>query len=723
MTPRPLKTGRLTYTARAFEQDANQAMRGDIVRALIELITNADDAYGDKSGEILIEIRVSGDEELPRTVHVRDMAVGLSAKELEHHFTTLGAMKADSASRGLLGRGAKDVASLGRLSVETIKEGKYSALELDMTGEFRLVAADDEPPSDARERMCLDGGQSGLSASIHVRPQIRLPGATVLERSLSRHAQLRDLLGRRRVSLIDHRQVAKTWSGQLRPPAETGHFILDEQVQVAGYEVVRLRVRRLEHADQEAVSPWSEQGLLIRSGRTTFENTWLEVDRRHPEAALFAGEVIAPQIAALIRAFDSEGSTAANPTRLLSRDREGLVREHPYRKALQDAIRDRLGPIFEAASKEARAQQHEGEQLKRDLKAAAHALKEELSKALEELEEESRIDDVEGEGIPPLAIIPPRIRLRTGERATLSLRALRRPDHPPVASVTSQSAEGVVLAVDCSTDGWSPHPRLEAVSSTMYVSAGPIEGTAVIDVVVGQLSSSLAVVVDDTDQAVDPPAQLEFFPNRVTASPSRGRVLTIRAPIEFESVHLALEASANLVSLEQTECVLKSELNGRWCEASVRAHTGLQTGTCQITARTADMDATCTLTVRNPTSATGVDMDFKLSGLEVARRSARALQGVGILVTVYASHPSFNGVFGTFSQAQQRFEQEDSPVARAVLAEVIADEISSYLTELGYQRRPELLNDASRILRQRAQYSLRFLSILHRALRSGDHAG
>jgi hypothetical protein len=36
--------GKLVYTTRGFLQDAQDAMRGDVLRALIELITNADDA-------------------------------------------------------------------------------------------------------------------------------------------------------------------------------------------------------------------------------------------------------------------------------------------------------------------------------------------------------------------------------------------------------------------------------------------------------------------------------------------------------------------------------------------------------------------------------------------------------------------------------------------------------------------------------------------------------
>ena len=50
------KSGDLQYTARAFKQDSEDAMKGDVVRALIELVTNADDAYNSKGGSIQIRL-------------------------------------------------------------------------------------------------------------------------------------------------------------------------------------------------------------------------------------------------------------------------------------------------------------------------------------------------------------------------------------------------------------------------------------------------------------------------------------------------------------------------------------------------------------------------------------------------------------------------------------------------------------------------------------------
>ena len=49
--------GKLVYTTRAFLDEARDAMRGDVLRALIELITNADDAYNGKGGYTTLQIK------------------------------------------------------------------------------------------------------------------------------------------------------------------------------------------------------------------------------------------------------------------------------------------------------------------------------------------------------------------------------------------------------------------------------------------------------------------------------------------------------------------------------------------------------------------------------------------------------------------------------------------------------------------------------------------
>src|SRR5687767_10869524 len=91
--PRGLfKAGTVNYTGRAFHQDATEAMRGDIVRGLIELITNSDDAYASmeelKTGKIYVEVEHRRNQ--PWAVIVRERATGMSAATMMQRLASIG---------------------------------------------------------------------------------------------------------------------------------------------------------------------------------------------------------------------------------------------------------------------------------------------------------------------------------------------------------------------------------------------------------------------------------------------------------------------------------------------------------------------------------------------------------------------------------------------------------------------------------------------------------
>ena len=121
------RAGKIEYTERAFHQDAVEAMGGNIIRGIIELVTNSDDAYvdvtnGPKQKKIIIEVEHKRGK--PWKVVVRDRATGMSAKDLEEKITKLGkrtsGFERGENKRGNLGRGAKDVTAFGNVDFFSI---------------------------------------------------------------------------------------------------------------------------------------------------------------------------------------------------------------------------------------------------------------------------------------------------------------------------------------------------------------------------------------------------------------------------------------------------------------------------------------------------------------------------------------------------------------------------------------------------------------------------
>lgn len=712
--------GRVEYGARAFEQDASLAIRGDVIRALIELVTNADDAYGAKDGDIWIRITPwDEDDGLTTRIDVQDSARGLTAEGLKNAFAVLGGKRADDdgavEARGLLGRGAKDVASLGRVVFSAIRDGKYSQLSLESTGVWKLTAVDEPATPERYQELALEPGESGLTASLFIASKFTVPTRNRLLDKLTRHAQLRDLITRRPVFVQDSRGAGATTRLEGHPP--TGEIVIDTDLVLDGYEPVHLTVRRLPQRASGQVNEFSDHGLLVRSGVTTFQNTWFELDPR-PESAYFAGYVDAPQIAPIIRAYDN-GEEIGGPMRLLSRDRDGLVKNHPYRKELARAVTREVQPLFDALSKQMDAGKKQGEQLSRAFKVASEALKDQLNAALEEIEDEDTGGGTDPDPTAVLTVIPPRLILAPGGTATLSVRCTDKAVQGLHVAIEHQTSDDVLASAAASEDGWSPHKRLDVVVSHVYLDAGLAEGTATILVEAGGHSARAQVVVAQTQPGSEqPPTSLEFTTVKATISPTRGRRLELRAPVDLvgENVNVWFEGSG--LSQVPAAVTLGAEPGGRWAQASVRCVAGQEPGSGVIHARLEDDEATCEISVaERPGGIGGLGLAFELNGHRSPNRRIGLMTEPGrIEIQVYANHPTYNGVFGTYDEEASKFSNEDSAQARAILAEVVAAELAAYLTERDYARRPEQLNDAPRVLVRRAEFANRFVGILHRAL-------
>lgn len=712
--------GRVEYGARAFEQDASLAIRGDVIRALIELVTNADDAYGTKEGDIWVRVTPWDEEgEFTTRIDVQDAARGLTAAGLKGAFAVLGGQRSDDdgavEARGLLGRGAKDVASLGRVVFAAIRDGKYSQLRLESTGDWKLTTVDEPATEEQYQELALEPGANGLTASLFIARKFTVPTRNRLLDKLTRHAQLRDLIFRRPVYVQDSRGAGGTTRLEGHTPA--GEIVIDTELELEGYEPVHLTVRRLPQRASGQVNEFSDHGLLVRSGVTTFQNTWFELDPR-PEAAYFAGYIDAPQIAPIIRAYDNRDDLGG-PMRLLSRDRDGLVKNHPYRKELARAVTREAQPLFDALSKQMDAGKKQGEKLSRAFKVASEALKDQLNAALEEIEEEETEGGNDPDPTSVLTVIPPRLILAPGGTATLSVRCTDKTVQGLHVTIDHQTSDDVLASAAASENGWVPHKRLNVVVSHVYLDAGLAEGTATILVeAAGQTARAQLVVAQTQPGSEQPPSTLVFTTARATISPTRGRRLELRAPVDRVGENVGVWFDGSGVAQIPAAVTLKAEPGGRWAQASVRCVAGQQPGSGVVHARLDEDEATCDITVaERPGGIGGLGLTFELNGHRSPNRRIGLIAVPGqIEIQVYANHPTFNGVFGTYDEDASKFSNEDSQQARAILAEVVAAELAAYLTERDYARRPEQLNDAPRVLVRRAEFANRFVGILHRAL-------
>ena len=160
---------KIKSTSRSFTQDAELAMKGDILRGIVELVTNSDDAYGSErdGGEINIHLDFDNPEGL--IVKVHDLAKGLLWDDLEKNMMQLGRKPVDMLkemkSEAFLEEGQKMLRSLEKLLLKRF-EGKFSALEIDGTSWDALPLEKTQLQQLKPVALNIPEGKSGFCATI-----------------------------------------------------------------------------------------------------------------------------------------------------------------------------------------------------------------------------------------------------------------------------------------------------------------------------------------------------------------------------------------------------------------------------------------------------------------------------------------------------------------------------------------------------------------------------
>lgn len=721
------QTGTLEYTARAFSQDGKEAMRGHIDRALIELITNADDAYGEAEGRITIRIKPM-EGEYAYLVSVHDSATGLTGDELINAFTKLGGkgskLSSGGNSRGLLGRGAKDVAVFGKVVFSSIKAGKFSSLSIRNDAKWETTHEDIDAIQRNYDDLRLEQDASGLTAEIFVLDGKNFPRPVDLSNSLRNNAQLRDLIKRREVFISDERQLGA--AGRLVCSLPVGSEVLRKEFTLEGYEgSATLVIRRLSEKQAGLPDETSAHGLLIKSGMTIFQNTWFDLSGR-PAARFLCGEVEVPQIVDQLRhELEMDSSEGVS---LLTRNRDGLQKEHDLFKKLQQAVTKVAVNIFDDVAKESQSGQKQGAELDRALKLAGDVIAPDLSSMLKELDDEMPPSVTVG-GLGDFEAIPGVLIVKPGGRATITLRAIEKLTSFNLVPETVRANSPLTLAGSVWGQPlsleWKKHPRLERFVAQCTVSVPDAEGIFGIKFTLGLESTTVQLVVRQPAEApAAPPERLEFHPDVISSAPKRGKNLLLRAPLEYSGEDMAITLSGLVVDYAPDKVTLVPNESGSWVEAVVHIKTPAQEGHIDVTAISADVSiATAQLTVKEAGAklAPGPLFNFELSGeLDTLGRYAIDMVDGSFNLVIFGQHRGFGKVFGPFSDDLKKFTNEDEPSARAALAEVIAQALAQILIEKEYAKRPSAKWDPSATLVKLNKHAEKIVGKLHNALSIPD---
>lgn len=723
--------GRLEYTERAFDQDAGSAMGRKIERALVELITNADDSYA------LLEkgLRVSGTIRIEIERHrlktwkaiVRDRAEGMTLEEMRAKLCQLGGrtsgFEKGALVRGLLGRGAKDVAAFGPVTFESIKGDHYYVCRLDPRGKYELL--EPSPATKSIREQCGIPAGNGTVVTIDVDPRYDAPRHSTLVEKLPAHYALRDIGSdpKRNLVLVNLNDPEHKADHLLYKYPE-GKLVLGDaegQFEVPGYPGARatLRIwRARERFVEDSHSPYRQGGILVKSKRAIHEVTLFALEN-DPYAEWFFGKLECPYIDELIKQYDAcfEAKTSApasNPIRLLSRQRDGLVQEHPFAKALFSEAEKRLRALVEQERQkdEERRCRVENEDTAKALRKLASA----ASKFMQDKLREFEIEATGRQGVlqmtGQLSIVPPTCLLEPGENKYFSVLAKEEliARAGPIVSLCLEG-KGVELTA---TEVWlsARKDRPEIHSGTFRATGKEPGALCLVRVRLGEVMAEAVIQVQEREVPAIPPG-LSFDHTSYHIRFGKAKRLMLRARVSGEdlegvAVKIASDSSdvlplSMLVALKMSSalgCYVAGVLvSGKKLGGKAKIIAQLRGHLTEAKVLVVQRD------IQGPFSfeIQLVDEDFG------PQRAVWAEQNT--ILKISARHRSLARYLGP---PDKNFPGQEKLYFKAVLAEIVADQVVRRLIELREEKQgPEPELDAHAVYATHQKYVGEFLPLAH----------
>ncbi len=720
------KTGQVEYTPRAFMQDAQSAMRGDIFRALIETITNSDDAYHGARGKIRIEVE---HRRGPWRVITRDRASGMRSDRMEEAIIRLGGrtsgFERGQNVRGNLGRGAKDLAAFGQVVFESICDGFYSRLSLEPTGDYKLDS----------ERKCTDNDRkslhiprgNGTTVTINVSTNTRCPQHRKLSERISKHYHLRDILSdpSREIIFYDIGKNSKETVRYVYPKLEV---LTKEDLAVEGYPNANARItiyRNSDRFDDPPSDPCRPAGLLLKGKRAIYDNTLFKYEG-NPYAGWFSGHVECSFIDDLAREYDEqlESNTTHpfdNPIPIITRTRDGIEGNHPFTTALSKAVESVLGPLVKAEEKRAKEKGAvESSALRRKLDAIGRDLARLIDEDLREVDADTLSPGPEGAAdLPDIKIIPEQAIAFVGDKKTLTLQV--KASLGVTEALVSLEPGGVLELLDDGPIKLRPHqrrgdvlvgqvhllPKLEDEAAFLTAEAAGHSVVALIEV---QPAPEIEI------EEIQPPKSLQFERERYNVAWLKKKKLQLQCPAELvaeEGKHFKVNSSdAGIVILGGTND-LQFDNDLEFYVATVEIEARELSAKTTLTAELGSVAAECKVVVTRDES--GPNLIIQVVDEEAGpRRALVTKDGNQTVIKIMGRHPALKPYLGP----PPDFPGQNDPLSWTIIAEIIASEAARMVVEERFSSGTYFDEnaDAASIYVMHINYLSRYVTRCHRYL-------
>lgn len=328
----------LTLSGRLHEIIRQTSIR-TIYEAIVELVTNADDAYRSiNQNQKDIKIEVIRKNTGKTYLSIIDQASGMSYDDMNLNLLTVGNYTATESSRGMMGRGAKDCSFLGNIIFTCIKENKLNQLIIYQNRTADFLQKDIEVTDDIRLTYRI------INNGCHVELEVDntlVPPIDKLSSGIINNIYLRKLLKEPCTTILlkegDFNQRLK-YTDPKRKLVVSCDYDIPEYNTSAKLEIYRSD----DELPYNPISDQSSYGILVSSDKSVYECSALyHVDTAvqdymwNPNIRYITGSLLCNDIDRIAREATNGNINSKNPYLLIDPNRRnGLVKDHPFTIAL-----------------------------------------------------------------------------------------------------------------------------------------------------------------------------------------------------------------------------------------------------------------------------------------------------------------------------------------------------------------------------------------------------
>ncbi len=701
------ETKDITATRRNLIQNARLAIR-DVLDAIVELVTNADDRYQILGEGSTIEIEVErrrGDR--ASLLRIRDFADGMTGEAMDRKLSRTGervsGLERGKAVRGTNSRGAKDICALGHLTFESIAAADDRYHKCEITPFFEFIAHRSRQVTPAiRRRVGIQEG-TGTLVTLEIEPKHAVPRYDTLLAKLERLVPLRNIVRDPHRNIL-LRDLNKGREDLVRPPKIAGKNQLKESFEVPGYPgtKAKLFVRRAKRRLERALPNLRLGGFLVESRRAIHEATLFDSAlERDPHAAWFFGRLVCDAIDDLCTEYDDyieehRDPPAHNPVPLVDPSRRGgLTREHPFTKALFEAVLIRLRPLVEEERR--RAEREKDSIESRATRRRLEALERAAAKFMKDSGDEDlstgpdRSDPNSSFTRLGFLLSPPFAQLLLGHSRifTLSVSQQAHPAIRPSATVRVSALTPDLRVEQRAVRLESQPGRADYLSASWRVRAMLVSPATGIRAEVEQIAATSTVeVLESHADLYSDVDDLQFRRSRYRMKvDSVKRNIELLAPLSMFPEPVRAEIHIDDPSFDivgETNLRPEAALGIARCKLSVAA--GPREARAALSATAAGCRAEAHIESVTPL---GSRLEIRIEDIDLEHQRYRWRQNV---LEIAARHPSLSRYLGS---REAGFPGQETRHFRLLLGEIVAEAVCSKLLERQEQASPEAFDGAN----------------------------